>query len=117
MKNAADLLEILTDWTKSRDKREVMADFAGVGVPCGAVFDTAEVISQPHLIERGMVDEVEHPTRGKHPVIGCPVRLSDSPVEIKRAPLYSEHSDEVFTALGGLTQEEVDQLRRDKVIV
>ena len=117
VKNAAGLLEILKDWTKSRDKREVMAAFAGAGVPCGAVFDTAEVIKQPHLIERGMVDEVEHPTRGKHPVIGCPVRLSDSPVEIKRAPLYSEHSDEVFTSLGGLTQEEVDQLRRDKVIV
>lgn len=117
LKNAAELLDIIKGWTKSRDKREVMAAFAGEGVPCGAVFDTAEVIKQPHLIERGMVDEIEHPTRGKYPVIGCPVRLSESPVEIKRAPLYSEHSDEVFTTLGGLTQEEVDQLRRDKIIV
>ena len=117
VKNAAELLDIIKAWTKTRDKREVMAAFAGEGVPCGAVFDTAEVINQPHLIERGMVVEIEHPTRGKYPVIGCPVRLSDSPVEIKRAPLYSEHSDEVFTTLGGLTQEEVDQLRRDKVIV
>jgi len=117
VKNAAELLEIVKAWTKSRDKREVMAAFAGEGVPCGAVFDTAEVINQPHLIERGMVSEIEHPTRGKYPVIGCPVRLSDSPVELKRAPLYSEHTDEVFTTLGGLTQEEVDQLRRDKIIV
>ncbi len=117
VKNAAGLLEIIRDWTKSKDKREVMAAFAGEGVPCGAVFDTSEVINQPHLIERGMVDEMEHPARGKYPVIGCPVRPSDSPVELKRAPLYSEHSDEVFTALGGLTQEEVDQLRQDKVIV
>ena len=56
VKNAAELIEIIKDWTKSRDKREVMAAFAGEGVPCGAVFDTAEVINQPHLIERGMVE-------------------------------------------------------------
>jgi formyl-CoA transferase len=115
--HATELFEIIKDWTKSRDKRDVMAAFAGEGVPCGAVFDTKEVISQPHLIERGMVQEIEHPTRGKHPVIGCPVRLSESPVELTRAPLYGEHSNEVFTKLGGLTQAEVDQLRREKVIL
>jgi hypothetical protein len=31
--------------------------------------------------------------------------------------MYSEHSDEIFTTLGGLTQAEVDQLRRENVIV
>jgi crotonobetainyl-CoA:carnitine CoA-transferase CaiB-like acyl-CoA transferase len=38
-------------------------------------------------------------------------------VDINRAPMYSEHSDEVFTTLGGLTQEEVDQLRKENVII
>lgn len=115
--HAGELMEIIKDWTKSQDKREVMAAFAGEGVPCGAVFDTQEVITQPHLIERGMVTETEHPIRGMYPVIGCPVRLSDSPVEVTRAPLYSEHSDEIFTTLGGLTQAEVEQLRSEKVII
>ena len=117
LNNAQDLFEIMQDWTKSRDKREVMAAFAGEGVPCGAVFDTQEVMTQPHLIERGMIREIEHPARGKYAVIGCPVRLSDSAVEVARAPLYGEHSDEVFTTLGGLTQAEVDRLRCEKVIV
>jgi len=115
--NSEELSQIIRDWTGTRDKREVMAAFAGEGVPCGAVFDTSEVIKQPHLIERGMISEVDHPVRGKYPVIGCPVRLSDSQVEINRAPMYSEHSDEIFTTLGGLTQAEVDQLRRENVIV
>ena len=115
--NAADLTEIVEAWTRARHKEDVMATFAGAGVPCSAVFDTAEVLSNAHLRERGMVTEVEHPTRGSYPMIGCPVRLSDSPVEVSRAPLYGEHSDEVFTTLGGLTDEAVEELRREGVVV
>ncbi|MDP6549441.1 MAG: CoA transferase [Dehalococcoidia bacterium] len=115
--HAQDLYEEIKSWTEVREKREVMAAFAGVGVPCGAVFDTSEVINQPHLIERGVVAEIEHPARGKYTTIGCPVRLSDSQVELSRPPLYGEHSDEVLTTLGGMTQEEVAELRRQKVII
>ncbi len=117
LSNALELFEIIKAWTESREKREVMAAFAGEGVPCGAVFDTSEVINQPHLIERGVVSEIEHPARGRYTTIGCPVRLSDSQVELTRPPLYGEHSDEVFTTLGGMTREEVAELRRQKVIV
>ena len=114
--NAPELTQIIADWTKTRSKEDVMAAFAGAGVPCGAVFDTSEVLSNAHLRERGMVIELEHPTRGSYPMIGCPVRLSDSPVEVSRAPLYGEHSDEVFTTLGGLTAEAVEGLRREGVV-
>jgi len=115
--NSEELVEIISDWIQARLKREVMDAFASRGVPCGAVFDTHEVITHPHLIERGMIQQIDHPARGAYPMIGCPVRLSDSPVEITPAPLYGEHSDEVFTALGGLTQVELAELRREKVIV
>jgi formyl-CoA transferase len=115
--NSEELGGIISDWTRARPKREVMAAFASRGVPCGAVFDTQEVITHPHLIERGMVQQIEHPVRGTYSMIGCPVRLSDSPVEITPAPLYGEDSDEVFTTLGGLTHAELAELRREKVIV
>jgi len=75
------------------------------------------VLDQPHLIERGVITELVHPARGKYTTIGCPVRLSDSQVELSRPPLYGEHSDEVLTTLGGMTQEEVAELRRQKVII
>ena len=117
LSHAMDLFGIIKAWTEGREKREVMEAFAGAGVPCGAVFDTAEVLDQPHLIERGVITELVHPARGKYTAIGSPVRLSDSQVELSRSPLYGEHSDEVFTTLGGMTQEEVDELRRQKVIV
>jgi formyl-CoA transferase len=115
--NSEQLVEVIADWIHTKGKREVMETFASEGVPCGAVFDTQEVITHPHLIERGIISEVEHPTRGRYPMIGCPVRLSDSPVEVRRAPLYGEHTDEVFQEFGELTQEEVEDLRRQKVIL
>ena len=50
-------------------------------------------------------------------MISSPVRLSESPVDVKRAPLYGEHTDEIFGSLAGLSQEELDQYRQDKVIL
>ena len=82
-------------WTAGRDKREVMKAFAGRGIVCGAVLDTAEVLADPHLRERETIFDLDHPTRGRFPVIGCPVRLSDSPVAARRAPLKGEHTAEV----------------------
>jgi formyl-CoA transferase len=86
------------------------------GIPCGAVLDTAEVLHDPHLRERGMVFDLEHPTRGRFAMIGSPLRLSDSPVEASRAPLFGEHTEEVLTALAGYTREDVRRLREKGVV-
>ncbi|MBV9585792.1 MAG: CoA transferase, partial [Alphaproteobacteria bacterium] len=115
-KNAAALTEIIESWTRARDKREVMAAFAGRGIPCGAVFDTAEVLADPHLRERGTVFDLDHPTRGRFAMIGCPVRLSESAVQPTRAPLFGEHTAEVLQSLAGYTPEEVEALKRKKVV-
>ncbi|MBV8182474.1 MAG: CoA transferase, partial [Mycobacterium sp.] len=46
-----------------------------------------EVDTDEHLIQRGMIQFVEHPARGRVPVPGCPLRLSDSPVgQLRAAP-------------------------------
>ena len=110
-KNAAALTEIIENWTRSRPKQEVMVAFAGQGIPCGAVLDTSEVLADPHLRERGTVFDLDHPTRGRFSMIGCPVRLSQSPLTPRRAPLYGEHTEEVLTGLAGYSADEVKQLR------
>jgi crotonobetainyl-CoA:carnitine CoA-transferase CaiB-like acyl-CoA transferase len=83
---------------------------------CGAVLDTAEVLANPHLRERGAVYDIDHPTRGQFSVIGCPVRLSDSPFAPTRAPLMGEHSEKVLTSLAGFSADEVRALREKRVI-
>jgi formyl-CoA transferase len=93
-----------------------MKAFAGRGIVCGAVLDTAEVLADPHLRERETIFNLDHPTRGRFSVIGCPVRLSDSPIHAKRAPLKGEHTEKVLSALAGYTAEEVRQLKEKQVI-
>jgi formyl-CoA transferase len=114
-RNGVALTEIIEGWTRSRDKREVMQVFAGRGIPCGAVLDTAEVLADPHLRERGTIRDLDHPTRGRFSTILSPVRLSDSPIAPRRAPLLGEHSDDILS-LAGYSADEVRELRERKVV-
>jgi formyl-CoA transferase len=59
---------------------------------------------------------VQHPQRGEVVVPGWPPKMSDSPVEVKRAPLLGEHNGEVYREWLGLTAEQVAALRAEKVI-
>ena len=115
-RHSAELTRIIEGWAATRDKREVMRAFAGRGIPCGAVLDTAEVLRDPHLRERGTIVDLEHPTRGHFSAILSPVRLSDSPVTPARAPLKGEHTEEVLRSLAGYTPDEIRRLRDKRVI-
>ncbi len=114
--NAEALSEIIEGWTKGHDKRDVMQAFAQRGIPCGAVLDTAEVLADPHLRERGTVFDLEHPTRGTHSMIGSPLRLSASPFATAPAPLLGEHTEVVLTSLAGYTTDDIRRLRDKGVI-
>ena len=115
-KHVEQLTDIVEAWTMKRDKHEVMRAFASRGIPCGAVLDTAEVLADPHLRERGTVFDLEHPTRGRFAMIGSPLRLSDSPLEVSPAPLFGEHTEEVLRTLGGYSAEEVRRLKEKGVL-
>src|SRR5919197_658850 len=74
-------------------KHDVMRLMGDAGVPCGACQDTGEVLADPHLKAREMIVDVDYPTRGTYQTVGCPIKLSDSPVAISRPPLLGEHTD------------------------
>jgi formyl-CoA transferase len=114
--NTSELTTIIEAWTMKHDKREVMRAFAGRGIPCGAVLDTTEVLTDPHLRERGMVCELEHPARGRFAMIGSPLRLSDSPTEVTTAPLYGEHTDEVLMTRAGYTAADIRRMREKGIV-
>src|SRR4029450_10034003 len=91
---------LMEAWTSKRSKHEVMKILAGAGVPCGACLDTGEVMTDPHLIAREMIVEVQHPVRGPYITAGNPIKLSASPTTISTAPLLVQHRQEVCRELG-----------------
>jgi formyl-CoA transferase len=114
--NRDKLNAIVEEWTRQRSKYEVMQLLGDAGVPCGACQDTGEVLADPHLKAREMIVDVDYPTRGTYQTVGCPVKLSDSPVAVTRPPLLGEHTDALLNELCGVDPDEVAKLREDGVV-
>jgi formyl-CoA transferase len=111
-----ELTHLIEEWTSRHSKHEVMKTMGEAGVPCGAVLDSVELLNDPHLKERGMVVTVDHPVRGKFTMPGCPVKLEDSPAEVKSAPLLGQHNAEIYGELLGLKDGDLEQLKEQGVI-
>ncbi len=114
--NRAALDAIVADWTRQRDKHTVLRILGAAGVPCGATLDTGEVLADPHLRAREMIVDVDYPGRGTYHTVGCPVKLSASPVTVTRPPLLGEHTDALLARLCATTPEEIARLRADGAI-
>ena len=114
--NAEALTQIIEEWTGTRTKHEVMKIMGEAGVPCGAVLDSVELLNDPHLRERGMIVTVDHPVRGKFTMPGCPVKLDDSPADITSAPLLGQHNREIYGAMMGFKDDDLEQLKQQGVI-
>jgi formyl-CoA transferase/CoA:oxalate CoA-transferase len=112
----AELRPLLDRALKSRSRDEWVQRLASVGVPCGSVRTVSEVLADPQLAARGMVAEVEHQTVGRAKVIGSPVKLSDTPAEVRTAPpILGQHTNAVLTELG-YDREAITRLRGAGVI-
>ncbi|HEV8439965.1 MAG TPA: CoA transferase [Methylomirabilota bacterium] len=107
---------VIEAWTEKHTKHEAMEILAGGGVACGAVLDSGEVLSNEHLIRRGMIVEVEHPQRGRFPMPGNPIHMSASPTEVEAAPLLGEHNADVYGRLLGLGADDLGALEREGAI-
>jgi formyl-CoA transferase len=80
-------------------------------VPCGPILSMKEIAEEPSLRATGTVVEVDHPTRGKYLTVGNPIKLSDSPAEVRRSPLLGEHTDEVLAGVLGFSEDEIRELK------
>ncbi|HTT38042.1 MAG TPA: formyl-CoA transferase [Burkholderiales bacterium] len=105
----------IEQWTMTKTKFEAMEEFNKYDIPCGPILSMEELAAEPSLRATGTVVEVDHPTRGKYLTVGNPIKMSDSPTDVKRSPLLGEHTHEVLAELG-LSRSEIAELRAEKVI-
>ena len=103
-------------WTMTKDKREVMDILNPLNVPCGPILSMKELAEEPSLRDTGTVVEVDHPERGKYLTVGNPIKLSDSPADVKRSPLLGEHTEEILKDLVGLNDQEIEAARQEGAI-
>jgi len=109
--NQAEMWQMLEDYASSYTKREFMAILNEIDVPCGPIMSTEDLYDDEHVKLREMMVELDHPERGKWVNLGCPIKLSDSPVDVKRSPLLGEHTDEILSEVLGYSDEEIGGLK------
>ena len=99
-----------------RPTREWTEVLEAAGVPNGPILTIAETLAQEQVRHRQMVLEVEHPTVGKIRQTGTPVKLSETPGGIRRAPpTLGQHTDAILRELG-YSAREIEEFRRDGVV-
>ena len=106
-----EIFGVIEEWTMTKDKFEVMDICNPLNIPVGPILSMKEIAEEPSLRETGTIVEVDHPERGKYLTVGCPVKLSDSDVDVVRSPLLGEHTDEILGEVLGYTDEEISTIR------
>ena len=105
-------------WTKQHTVAEVTKIVLSHGIPAGPIYDVSQIVSDEHIVKaREMFVEIDHPVIGRMIVNGNPVKLMETPPEIRRpGPLLGQHNEEIYCGLLGHSPEELAQIKSEGVI-
>ena len=117
LNHRGELIELLAAQFRRRPGEEWIERLRRAGVPAGPINTIDRVVGDPQVQHRRMVVGLDrpHPVAGNSNVLGNPVKVA-GPDEFWPSPLLGEHTDEVLTQLGGLSQAEIAKLRDEGVI-
>ncbi len=116
-KNMEQVDALVQAWCKERTVEEVMAALKQFQVPCSPLPTFDQVASDPQLLSREMIVEVEQPISGKVKLTGSVYKMSKTPGNRKmRVPEVGEHNEEIYGGLLGMDAQEMQKLKEESVI-
>jgi CoA:oxalate CoA-transferase len=117
IKHIDEVDEMITEWSKGFNKRDLFQLLSANHVPCAAVQDLEDIHNDEHYRISNMINDIDHPVYGKISVPGNPIRLqSQNDLEIVPAPQLGEHNMEIYHELLGIPKETLEELLVKKVI-
>ncbi|MBK8419204.1 MAG: CoA transferase [Anaerolineales bacterium] len=103
VQNRAEIIPLLASIFKNASVSEWLAKLDEAEIPCGPIQNFEQVFSMPTVKEREMLVKMDHPTIGELPLVGSPLKMSDTPVQYRlHPPLMGEHTEQVLRELGYL---------------
>jgi CoA:oxalate CoA-transferase len=113
----AELEPLLIEAFRQRPTDEWMEDLLAADIPCGPVNTVPDVVNDPQVQHRGMVQPVTHHTAGTIPIANTPIRMSRSESGIKGPPPdVGQDTADVLGQLLGLTADAIERLRANGAI-
>ena len=98
----AELKPVLESHLRTRPRDEWIRLLTAAGIPCGSVRDIGEVLVDPQVAARNMIQTVDHQTLGSINVLGTPLKLSETPGAVRQAPpTLGQHTDAILREFGG----------------
>lgn len=115
--NQRQLKEILDTVFPAKLVEEWLATLDGEGIPCGPLNTVDKVIEDPQIKAREMIVESVHSVAGAVKMAGIPIKLSLTPGAVEKpAPLLGQHTQEILQDMLGLTNEQIIDMRKKKVL-
>jgi formyl-CoA transferase len=110
------IFDTIEQWTMTMTKFEVMDKCNALDIPVGPILSMKEIAEEKSLRDTGTVVEVDHPVRGKYLTVGNPIKLSDSPADVRRSPLLGEHTEEILRKVLGYSEKDVVEIKASGAI-
>jgi formyl-CoA transferase len=110
------MFQLIEEWSSRLSKWDALAELNALNVPCGPILSTKELIEDASLVDNNMVVTVDHPERGAFKTVGCPIKLSDSPVKVETSPLLGQHNEDVYVHELGVDPQRLAELKTNGVI-
>jgi formyl-CoA transferase len=117
VQNRTALIALLADIFLSRTNEAWLKLLNDAEVPCAPVQTIDKVFQAPQVLHRDMLVEVEHPTAGKLPMAGIPVKFSVTPASVRLPPpLLGEHNREILKTWLDMSDEAIEELERKSLV-
>ena len=108
---------IVEGFTRERTRDAAFSTLITAGVTCAPVRDIGEVVNDPHMLERGALEWVDHPLYGRVPLPRSPLRFSSAPLpKIEPSGEAGRDNDLVYGEWLGLGEAGVAELVRKQAI-
>ncbi len=105
-----EIFETIEQWTITKSKFEVMDICNPHDIPVGPILSMKEISEDESLFETGTMVKIDHPERGPYLSVGCPIKLSDSEVDVTRSPLLGEHTSEILSQVLGYSGDDLERV-------